>query len=272
MDVFMRKLFVLITAAFFILLTAGCSKKESGTMTIEKGVLKVGVNIAYPPFEYYADDGVTPKGFDIDLAHVLAEKLGLKADIIDVAWEGIFAGVDTDRYDCIISGITLTDERKNNYSFTEPYVGNGQSIILNKNSKVHPKNPQELAGLKVGYLTESTSDVYMTKLAEQGLVFTPLEYDDAMNSFTDLKLGRIDAVVSDSLVAVDYLNKPDNPFSIAWEGPAQEFLGICLKKSNTSLTAALDNALDELSADGTLKRLSEQNFGSDIVSSLFAEK
>lgn len=266
----MKKIFgaVLITAALAAGFT-GCSKKEkSGGMTLDGKTLKVGVNIAYPPFEYYDTDGKTPLGFDIELGKAVAAKLGLEPDIIDVAWEGIFAGLDTNKYDCVISAVTITDERTAAYDFSKPYIGNGQSMILLKDSKVTAKTPQDLGGLKVGYLTESTSDIYMTKLAKEGLKFEADEYDDEMNAFADLKAGRCDAVISDSLVATDYVNKPDSPFALVWEGPAEEYFGIACKKGNTALRDAVNKALDELTADGTLTDLSMKNFGIDIVSNI----
>jgi polar amino acid transport system substrate-binding protein len=264
----MKKLFgaVLIGAALAAGLT-GCSKKKStGGITLDGKTLKIGVNIAYPPFEYYDADGKTPLGFDIELGKAVAAKLGLEADIIDVAWDGIFAGLDTNKYDCIISAVTITNERTAAYEFSKPYIGNGQSMILLKNSSITAKTPQELGGLKVGYLTESTSDIFMTKLAKGGLKFEADEYDDEMNAFADLKSGRCDAVISDSLVAADYVNKPDSPFALVWEGPAEEYFGIACKKGNTVLRDAVNKALEELIADGSLKDLSIKNFGIDIVS------
>jgi polar amino acid transport system substrate-binding protein len=266
----MKKLFgaVLIAAAFAAGFT-GCSKKEkSGGMTLDGKTLKIGVNIAYPPFEYYDSDGKTPLGFDIELGKAVAAKLGLEPDIIDVAWEGIFAGLDTNKYDCVISAVTITGERTAAYEFSKPYIGNGQSMILLKGSKITAKTPQDLGGRKVGYLTESTSDIYMTKLAKDGLKFEADEYDDEMNAFADLKAGRCDAVISDSLVATDYVNKPGSPFDLVWEGPAEEYFGIACKKGNTVLRDAIDKALGDLAADGTLKDLSMKNFGRDIVSNL----
>jgi polar amino acid transport system substrate-binding protein len=141
-------------------------------------------------------------------------------------------------------------------------------MVLLKGSTVTAKTPEDLSGLQVGYQAETTSDVYMTKLAENGLKFKALEYDKVLNVFDDLKLGRIDAAVADSLVSVDYVNKPDSPFVMAWQGPADEFFGICMKKGNTELVDAVNKALDELFADGTMKKISENNFGTDIVSSV----
>ena len=260
----MKKIGIALLA--FCLCFAGCSKKTSGGMLLKEGNLSIGVNIAYPPFEYYDADGKTALGFDIDLGKAIAKKLGVNAEIVDVAWEGIFAGLDTSKYDCVISGITITPERQAAYELSNPYVGNGQAIILKKGSGVKVKTPEDLKGLTVGYLTESTSDIFMTKKAEAGLKFKAAEYDDAMNSFADLKTGRCDAVVSDSLVAVDYVSKKDNPFEIVWQGKPEEYIGIAIKKGNTKLLESVNKALEELLADGTLKELSIKNFGSDIVS------
>ena len=262
----MKKLLFAVFALALCLVS--CSKQTSKEMLLKKGELSIGVNIAYPPFEYYDADGKTALGFDIDLGKAIAKKLGVNAQIIDVAWEGIFAGLDTNKYDCVISGITITPERQAAYELSNPYVGNGQAIILKKGSSLKIKSPEDLKGLTVGYLTESTSDIFMTKKAEAGLKFKAAEYDDAMNSFADLKNGRCDAVVSDSLVAVDYVSKKDAPFEIVWQGKPEEYIGIAIKKGNTQLLEAVNKALEDLLADGTLKELSIKNFGSDIVSTV----
>ena len=258
--------------ALVLLSLAGCSKKaapsEVKSLTLKPGVLQVGVNVAYPPFEYYGDDGKTKLGFDMDLSRELAKKMGLEVEILDVDWEGIFAGLDTDRYDIIVSGVTLTPERLEKYAFTKPYVGNGQAVVVRSDSSLKVSEITDLTGKNVGYLTESTSDVFMTKKVEEGLQCTVNEYDDAMNSFSDLKAGRLDAVVADSLVAADYVGRESGTYKVAWQGEAEEYLGVVVKKGNDELLSKVSSALDALFADGTVKELSVKNFGADIVSSL----
>ena len=258
----------LAAAAVVGLVLSGCSKKTgvTGGLTLEKGVLKVGMEIGYPPFEYFDTDGKTPAGFDVQLGKEISKRLGLEMQIVDTAWDGIFAGIDTDKYDCIMSAVTITGERKEKYDFSRPYIGNGQSLVLTKNSKVTAKTPEELGGLKVAYQAETTSDIYMTKLADNGLKFEAEEYDKVLNCFDDLKLGRVDAVVADSLVSVDYVNKPGSPFVMAWKADPTEFFGVCMKKGNTELVEAVNKALTDMYADGTLVKMSEDIFGSDMVS------
>jgi polar amino acid transport system substrate-binding protein len=247
-------------------LFVGCAKQDSGGLTMEPGVLTVGMEIGYPPMEYLDTDGKTPIGFDVELAKALAAKLGLQYKFIDTAWDGIFAGVDTNKYDCIISSVTITDERKAAHNFTRPYIGNSQAMVLLKGSSVKARGPEELGGLGVAYQAETTSDIYMAKLADQGLKFTPYEYDKVINCFDELRLGRVDAIICDSLVAVDYVAPADTPFEIVWQGTADEVFGICLKKGNNALTEALDKALDELFADGAMLKLSRETFKMDLVS------
>jgi polar amino acid transport system substrate-binding protein len=253
--------------AFFVtgLLFAGGGKQQSGGLTIKPGVLMVGMEIGYPPMEYLDADG-KPVGFDVELAGLIAEKLGLKLELVDTAWDGIFAGVDTGKYDCIISSVTITEERLGAHAFSRPYIGNAMAMVLLKGSDVKARSPGELAGLGVAYQAETTADFYMARLAGEGLKFTPYEYDKVINCFDELKLGRVNAIVVDSLVAVDYIAPADTPFELVWQGPADEKFGICLKKGNEALASEISRILDQLFADGTMHSLSQRIFNIDMVS------
>jgi polar amino acid transport system substrate-binding protein len=263
----MKKALLAVLCAIFVggILFAG-GAKESGGLTLKKGVLMVGMEIGYPPMEYLDSDGKTPIGFDVSMAKAVAEKLGLKVELVDTAWDGIFAGVSTGKYDCIMSSVTITPERLTAHDFTKPYIGNAQAMVLLKGSSVKARRPEELGGLSVAYQAETTSDIYMDKLAAGGLKFTAREYDKVMNCFDELRLGRVDAIVCDSLVAVDYIAPADTPFEIVWQGTADEVFAVCLKKGNDALTEALDKALDELFAEGVMLKLSQEIFKMDLVS------
>ncbi|MDR3341207.1 MAG: ABC transporter substrate-binding protein [Treponema sp.] len=244
------------------------STRADGITTITPGVLTIGIEIGYPPMEYFDMDGTTPIGFDVEMANALGAKLGFTVKFVDTAWDGIFAGVNTGKYDLIISAVTITDERLRAFNFTKSYIANTQALVLSKNSGITAKNPEELGGLDVAYQAETASDVYMTTLAGQGLEFTPREYDKVLNCFDELKLGRVSAVVCDSVVAFYYAAQTNSPFDIVWQGEADEKLGICFKKGNDPLTAAVDKALDELFADGTMVTISKKIFGRDLVTSV----
>jgi polar amino acid transport system substrate-binding protein len=246
----------------------GCKKVESGGLTIKSGVLMIGMEIGYPPLEYYADDGVTPAGFDVEMGKAVAAKLGLEPEFVDVAWDGIFAGVQTEKYDCIMSSVTITPERLDTLNFTRPYIGNAMTIVVAKNSPIRIEKPEDIAGYRVTYQAETTADIYATRLADSGVRFDTFEYDKVMNCFDELKLGRVDVIVVDSLVAFEYLDREPDAFQFAWQGTADEQFGVALKKGNDALTAELDRALDELFDDGTMLKISNDVFHMDLVSSV----
>jgi polar amino acid transport system substrate-binding protein len=253
---------VLVAASAF----AGGSAQAPGGLTIKNGVLTIGMEIGYPPMEYFGDDGVTPTGFDVLMGKAIAEKMGLTVEFVDTAWDGIFAGVETSRYDCIMSSVTINPERLAAHNFSKPYVSNTLAMVVLKGSSITAKTPQECTGLNVSYQEETTSDIYMTDLAEEGLQFNPREYDKVMYCFDELQLGRVDVIVTDLLVAYDYIAPADSPFEIVWQSTEAERFGICMKKGNDALTVAVDKALDELFADGTMLEISQEVFGMDLVS------
>lgn len=249
---------VLLTTvlSFSLFGCAGSSSEE---------VLKVGVAAEYPPFEYMDEDGVTPIGFDIDLAKAIGDKLDLEVEFVNTAWDGIFDGLDTDRYDVVISGVTVTDERIEQMNFSDEYLGNAQAIVtLADNTAV--ASFEDLDGLNVGYQAETTSDVVLTEFIDENpnLNITVNEYDMVMNAYADLASGRLDAVVSDSLVAVDYLK--DDQYHLAYQGPAEELIAVALAKGDDELTTQINDALTQLYDDGTLVELSNTWFGIDVVS------
>jgi len=265
----MKKAAVLILVMVIgaVAFTACKAKKASDSLTITPGVLSIGMEIGYPPMEYFDADGKTPIGFDVEMGKAIAAKMGLEPKFIDTAWDGIFAGVSTDKYDCIMSSVTINEARKQAHNFSKPYIRNTLAIVLPKDSTLNVKTPEDLAGLRVSYQEETTSDDFMTGLAEQGMKFTPYEYDKVMYCFDELKLGRVDVIVTDLLVAYEYISRADSPFKIVWEGGEEEF-GICMRKGNDALTEAINKALDELFDNGTMLKISQKIFGMDLVSAV----
>jgi len=264
----MKKAAVLILA---MVIVAGafttCKKKTSGGLTITPGVLSIGMEIGYPPMEYFDADGKTPIGFDVEMGKAIAAKMGLEPKFVDTAWDGIFAGVNTNKYDCIMSSVTINEARLKAHNFSKPYIQNTLAIVLPKDSTLTISSPQDLAGLNVAYQEETTSDDFMTDLAEQGMQFTPREYDKVMYCFDELKLGRVDVIMTDLLVAYEYIARADSPFKIVWTGGEEEF-GICMRKGNDALTAAINEALGELFDNGTMLNISKIIFGMDLVSAV----
>ena len=257
----------IVLALVLVCLIACQPKAESGGITLKKGVLMVGMEIGYPPMEYFDEDGKTPIGFDVELGKAVAAKMGLTAEFIDTAWDGIFAGLDTNKYDCIMSSVTYTSDRAERYNFSTPYVVNAQYLVVRKDLPVKPTSLEAVQGLRLTFQGETTSDeLYQEWSKSTGIKHETYPYDKVMNCFDDLSLNRVDVILVDSVVAAEYLSRPGNPFEISALVSDDEVLAVCIKKGNNDLTAAIDKALAELYAEGTLQKISQNIFGTDVVS------
>jgi polar amino acid transport system substrate-binding protein len=261
----MRNILITCVFIFFIQCLPGCTGQNQKGLTVEKGVLTVGVESGYPPMEYYDTDGVTLIGFDIDLTKKLAEKLDLQVKYIDTRWEGIFSGLDTNRYDIAVN-ITILPERQKKYNFTKPYIDSFMTITALKKSQIKIEKPEDIEGFRVSFQGNTTAQYFTERLNKEGVKFTSFSYDKITNCFDDLKLGRVDLIAADNIVAFDYAAKENSPFEVLWSGNADEYIGICLKKGNDTLTNALNAALDELFEDGIMTDISQKYFGAyDII-------
>jgi polar amino acid transport system substrate-binding protein len=258
-------LFFVITMIF-----SGCMRQKQQGLTIVDGVLTVGAEIGYPPMEYYDTDGITLLGFNIELTKALADRLGLEVKYIDTAWEGIFAGLDTKKYDIAIN-ITILPERQQRFNFTRPYIDSSMTIVALRNSSVNIEKPEDITGRRVAYQGHTTAQYFAENLKKAGIIFTPFAYDNIINCFNDLRLRRVDFIIVDNIAANHYAGAENSVFEIVWQGPSDEFIGICLKKGNDALTAALNTALEELFADGTIQEISQRIFGRDLISSVFSD-
>jgi polar amino acid transport system substrate-binding protein len=256
-----------------VFLFIGCGK-SGNFLTVEKGVLSAGVEIGYPPMEYYDTDG-SLLGFDIELTKALAEKLNLQVKFIDTAWEGILAGLDANRYDIAVN-ITILPERQEKYNFTKPYINSFIVIVTLKDHPVKINKAEDLFGQRVSFQGNTTAQYFTERLNNSGIRFTSFSYDKIINCFNDLKLGRVDLTAVDNIAAYYYTGKENSLFEIAWinspdfskglyedssEGSAEELIAICLKKGNDALTGMLNKALDELNKDGTVAAISYRYFG-----------
>ena len=221
------------------------------------GTLRVGMEIGYPPLEYYDDDGVTPIGIDVELSNALSKEMGMEVELIDTAWAGIFAGLDKGDYDCIISSVSITSDRLLEFEFSNPYIKNYQCIVTKADASTKPASLDELKDLNVGYQEETTSDDYLNNyMAVNSLSVNTNAYAKVINVFDDLELGRLDAVVCDSIVAEIYV--VDGKFEITWqqgEDEETEEFGICMKKGNTELKDKVNAALATLDENGTLDEI-----------------
>jgi len=220
------------------------------------------MEIGYPPFEYYAEDGVTPVGFDVDMAQAIADKLGLKLNYINTAWDVIFAGIGMN-YDVVISGVTITPERKEEMAFSTPYINNYQCIVVPTGSDLEIKDFTSLNGLSLSVMKETASDIMITGLIDTGSIAATVKRNEQVPTcFTELANGEVDAVVCDSTVADSYVAKNPEKYTIAYlDQSAPEQFGIAMGKDNAALQDAINKAIAALEEEGFFKANTTKWFG-----------
>ncbi|WP_455714478.1 transporter substrate-binding domain-containing protein [Anaerosporobacter sp.] len=229
---------------------------------IKDGTLSVGVEIGYPPFEDFAEDGVTPIGYDIDFANALAEKMGVEVNFINTAWDGIFKGIGTN-YDVVISAVTIDPERKKSMDFSDPYIDSYQAIVVPKDSKITISSLNDLNGKSVALQKETTSDVLITDMIDTGTIdATVVANEKVITCFTQLTNGEVDVVLCDSTVADGYVaSNPDKYVKIFEDNTSPEQFGVAIEKGNTGLQAAINAAIAELKEEGFFDSNIEKWFG-----------
>lgn len=228
----------------------------------DKGVINVGLEGTYPPFSFVDADGKLA-GFEVELSEALAQKLGVKAKIQPTKWDGILAALESKRLDVVVNQVTISEERKKKYDFSEPYTISGiQALVLkDKEAALNIKTAADLTGKKVGVGLGTNYEQWVRANVPGADVRT---YDDDPTKFADLNNGRVDAILIDRLAALEYAKKAPKTVAAGQAFSRQES-GIALRKGEPELLAAVNKALDELRADGTLAKISEKYFQADVT-------
>ncbi len=260
----MKKIASLLLLSILVLIvTAGCSKKETNLSTLESikkaGVITFGTDDSFPPMEY-RDEQNNLLGFDVDLADAIAGKLGVKAKFTTTDFSGIIEALKAGKFDAILATLSITDERKGKILFSDPYVMEGQIVAVKAGNNAITK-AADLTGKTVAAQLGSTSEQAAKKL--EGLKEYKA-YDKATEAFNDLKIGRIDAVVVDELVGRYYISKVPDDYKVLDEKLSDEPVGIGFRKEDTELKDAVQKAFNDLKADGTLSKISIKWFGTDV--------
>ena len=249
----MKKFLAVLLAALMICISfVACSseKKSDDTNTDAntQETLTMATNAEFPPYEYKEGDKVV--GIDAEVAQAIADKLGMKLEIVDTKFDAIIPGVQSGKYDMGMAGMTVTPEREQSVAFSDSYATGIQSIIVKQGSNI--KSVDDLSEkTKIGVQLGTTGDIYAKDdFGEEAVQ----EYDKGADAVQALLAGKIDCVIID--------NEPAKSFVAANEGLeilktsyAEEDYAICFKKDNTELQKKVNDALKELIADGTLQKI-----------------
>ena len=225
------------------------------------GKLIVALEGAWQPWSYH-DESDTLVGYDVEVSRAIAEKLGVEPEYVESDWDSLFAGLDAGRYDLVCNGVEVTDERSKTYDFTNPYAYIHTALAVRKDNE----DIQSFEDLNGKTTANSLASTYMELAESYGATVQGI--DTLEETIQLLTAGRIDATLNANVSFYDYLNvHPDADFKLVAQTEDASHVAIPIVKSeDSSFLDALNSAIDELRADGTLKELGEKYFGQDISS------
>lgn len=227
---------------------ASTSAAAGELTTVEAGKLTMATNAAFPPYEMTTDAGEF-EGIDIETAQAIADKLGLELQIDDMDFDAALLAVQQGKADMVMAGVTVTDERQNVMDFTDSYATGIQSIIVKEDSDI--ASVDDLAGKKIGTQRGTTGYLYCSDdFGDENVV----AYDNGLTAVQMLNNGQVDCVVIDNAPAKEFIAA--NPgLKLLDTAYVEESYAIGVGKGNTELKDAINTALEELKADGTLQAI-----------------
>ena len=226
------------------------------------GKLVVALEGAWQPWSYH-DESDTLVGYDVEVSRAIAEKLGVEPEYVESDWDSLFAGLDAGRFDIVCNGVEVTDERAKTYDFTTPYGYIHTALAVRKDNE----DIKSFEDLKGKTTANSLASTYMELAESYGATVQGI--DTLEETIQLLTAGRIDATLNADVSFYDYLNvHPDADFKLVAQTEDASHVAIPVHKGDdsASLLEAINTAIEELRADGTLKALGEKYFGQDISS------
>ena len=237
--------YVLIGLMLFSLVLSGCAKPATKVI--------IATDATWPPFESINEQTKEIEGFDIDLMTAIAEKAGLEIEFMNVAWDPLLAGIAQCQYDAAISAMTITEERKKQFLFSDPYFFAGQIITVRiDNTEIASKH--DLSGKVAGAQIGTTGSFEIEKIGGATLK----TYDDIGLAYQDLINGQIDAVVADNPLALGYVGENPDKLKAVGEVFTDENYGIAVCKTKTDLLEKINEGLKAVKAEGLIEQLVEK--------------
>ena len=266
----MKKIIALFTALLLVFLLCGCGSSNTEAAASdadllaqirEKGTITVAMEGNWAPWTYEDENG-TLTGFEVDVANAVADKLGVKTEFVTGEWDGLLAGVQSGRYDLMCNGVGYTEERAKAYYFSDFYAFNRTALVVRgDNEDIH-----SLEDLKGKTTCNSANSTYQLTAEAYGATVKDVESLDG--TIEELAAGRVDATLNAEVSINDYMKeKPDVDIKIVAYDPEVECVGMLMPygEDSASLQSAVNSALAELHADGTLSEISNRYFGMDIT-------
>lgn len=229
---------------------SGCRSDNQDTLErirTEK-VIRVGTDATYPPFETRDIETGKIVGFDVDLIHEIAEKLGARVEFQVVPFDGILAALRSGKFDAVISALTITKERAQAVRFSKPYYAAGQSIAIRSDSEI--RGAEDLKGRRIGVQLGTTGEIAAKRVAYAEVI----SFDAIGAALIDLRNGRLDAVIADTPTTALF-TREHTEIRIVGEPITRESYGIAFRIQDADLKKAVDEILDEFEESGRMEEL-----------------
>lgn len=247
--------------SIFVSAGAAAATKSALERIKKEGKLLVAIDATYPPMESEGPDG-KPVGFDIDFANEVAKRLGVKAEFVVMNWDGILAGLNSKRYDVIISSMNITDDRKKQVNFVE-YVKMSQLFITKAGMKIAKES--DLAGKVIAVQADTTSFEFAEGVKKKGVAIKEIKaFKLATDAFAAVKAGQAEVIVVDEPVGKYYAKQDSKTFEMSGRAMAPEPVGIAIRKTEVDLHTEINKVVEKMKADGTMKKISETWFGGEL--------
>ncbi|MFD2367743.1 transporter substrate-binding domain-containing protein [Pseudoduganella sp. GCM10020061] len=251
----------LLTLALGALLSLPAIAADLLDVAKARGTLRIAMEGTYPPFNFKDPKSGQLAGYDVDVARIVAAKLGLKPEFVTTEWSAILAGLGAGKYDVIVSQVGISPKRVQAFDFSTPYTFSSPQLIVRRNDSAAYRSLADLKGKKIGVGQGSVFE-------QQAKAVPGIEvrsYPAAPENLQDLAFGRIDAALNDSLMVAYLLQNSKLPIKAGARVGAIERTGIPFKKNNPKFKSALNKALADAQADGSLKAASVKWFGADVT-------
>ncbi len=237
-------------------LVASATADELASLT-EKGAMKIAMSGAYPPFNFVNEQNEVV-GFDPAVGKEIAKRMGIEAEVVTTAWDGIIAGLLANKYDAIVGSMSITAEREKVVDFVGPYYNTRRAVFTKPDSEV--KSVADLDGAKIGVTLGETHEAWAR---EQG--YSVNTYKGLPELMLELKNGRVDAIVADSIAVILAMKANGDDFVTLPDLETEDVgAGIAIRKGNPELKAAMQEALDSMMEDGTYLEIANEWVGGDI--------
>jgi cystine transport system substrate-binding protein len=262
----MKKAMTIVTTAVLALSVAGCSTTAASTndhlaKIKSAGKLNIGLEGDWQPFSYH-DSANKLVGYDVEVGQNVAKKLGVEANIVEAAWDGLFAGLSSGTYDVVINGVDVTEEREKTFSFSDPYAYD-HTVLVTKSDNTSIQSFEDLKGKKTA---NSIGSTYMELGEQYGATVSGVE--TLSETMELVKNGTVDATINAQTSVQDYL-KTTGETSLKVVDISEDATSYAIpmvkNDDNKTLVEAVNKALQELRDDGTLAKLSQKYFGADLT-------